>query len=341
MKKYIIVGGGLPGVLLANVLVKRGISFQGLESSKQVGGEFHFSEFRVHQDSSVGFLKDLLGYVEWNKVDEQPQERIKGAWKSKDDAFIDEERPFVGNPFYHPHGDFDRLVKLIKDPVQQSFLTEKNIERIDLDKKTVLCKDGTEFYFECIAWCSGLRALLSAVNLSSKVNLKKARKNDDFPGGIHLEMKLSKSLTPFLNSMILPFRYKDHKLRALGLRDLSTLSEENTHRIQWLVFLERELSDDREEVAKVIRALKRELQKEFPEIKNSLLKEKIIFQPKMDSFTPFEVKGLELFPGVFYVGPEVHLADAMANGSPLDVTIDNCKWFQMGLTPATTTIESA
>ena len=94
------------------------------------------------------------------------------------------------------------------------------------------------------------------------------------------------------------------------------------------VFLERELAEDREEVAKVIRALKRELLKDFPELKPLITKEKIVFHPKLDSYTATEVKGLELFPSIFYIGSEIKLSDSLVSNSPLDLTLENCKRFQ-------------
>jgi len=327
MNNYLIIGGGISGMLMANILQRKGVSFLGLEKSRHLGNQFNFGQLRIYQDNSVGFVKDLCGSIEWVKVDEHPRERKKGEWVSTNNDYIDEEKAFLGNPFYHPAESFDTVVSVIKNSIESSFLTEKAVETIDIEKKMVTCQDGSEHPFERLVWCDDLKSLLKATQTSVKVAMKNSRKKDDVQGGIHLEMELSNSFIPFSNSVIFPFRYKDYKLRAVGINDLKA-TQNGPSKIHWIVFLERELAEDREEVAKVIRAMKRELQKEFPELKTLVLREKIVFEPKVESYTPAEIKGLELFPGIFYVGSEAQLPDTRAENSPIDLAIENCKRFE-------------
>ena len=327
MNKYLIIGGGISGVLSANVLQRKGVPFLGLEKSKQLGNQSNFGPFRIYQDNSVGFVKELCGSIDWIKVDEQPQERKKGEWVPTNNDCIDEEKAFLGNPFYQPIENFETVMGAIKHSIESFFVTDKLVEKIDVEKKIVTCQDGSEHPFERLIWCDDLKSLLKASQTNPKVGMKNPRKKDDVQGGIHLEIELSSSFIPFSNSVIFPFRYKDYKLRALGINDPKT-TPNGTSKMHWIVFLERELADDREEVAKVIRAMKRELQKEFPEFKTAVLKEKIVFEPKVESYTPSEVKGLELFPGIFYVGSEAQLPDTRAENSPIDLAIENCKRFE-------------
>lgn len=327
MNKYLIIGGGIPGVLLANILQRKGLPFLGLEKSKLIGTQSNFGQFRIYQDNSVGFVKELCGSIDWVKVDEHPQERKKGEWVSTNNDYIDEEKAFLGNPFYQPIETFGTVMGAIKQSIENNFITDKSVEKIDVEKKIVTCQDGSEHPFECLIWCDDLKGLLKATQSPPKVGMKNSRKKDDVQGGIHLEMELSNSFIPFSNSVIFPFRYKDYKLRALGINDPKA-TPSGASKMHWIVFLEKELAEDREEVAKVIRAMKRELQKEFPELKTVVLKEKIVFEPKVESYTPSEVKGLELFPGIFYVGSEAQLPDTRAENSPIDLAIENCKRFE-------------
>ncbi len=325
MNKYLIIGGGITGVLLGSLLHKKGIAFQGLERSKQIGKDFNFGQLRIHQDNTVGLLKDLCESIDWIKIDEQPRERKKGEWITSTNNYIDEELAFLGNPFYRPTESTAVVLDMIKNSVRDLFLMEKNVEKIDLNKRIVYCQNGSEYEFDHLAWCANLKSLTKIVQVTPKIAIKNQRKKDNSQGGIHLEMELNNPLISFSNSVIFPFRYKDYKLRAIGINDSKPLSAAESYKMHWLVFLERELAEDREEVAKIIRAMKRELQKEFPELKTAPLREKIVFQPKVETHSPSEAKSLELFPGVFYVGPEIQLTDTLVNSSPWDITLENCK----------------
>lgn len=325
MSNYLIIGGGISGVLMGRLLNARGLTFQGLEKSKQIGKDFGFGQLRFHLDKSVGVLKDICETIDWTKVDEQPRERKKGDWVTPNSEFIDEEKSFLGNPFYRPNATSDIVVDEIRKNIQQYFATEKAVEKIDLEKRVACCQDGSEFQFDQIFWCADLKSLTKVVQGSPKTALKSPKKKEDAQGGIHLEMELKQQSVPGSNSIIFPFRYKDYKLRAIGINDLNLGKNEQSLKMHWLVFVERELAEDREEVAKVIRALKRELLKEFPELKTAIIRERIVFQPRVDAHTPSEAKALELYPGVFYVGPEVHLADSPLDASPWDLIVENCK----------------
>jgi hypothetical protein len=328
MNNYLIIGGGVTGVLMSNLLERKGIAFKGLEKTRHIGKEFNFGQFRLYQDNSVGILRDL-GYVsEWTKIDDQAQERKKGEWVAAQSDFIDQEKAFLGAPYYYPTQNLDPMIYSAIEGMKPQFFTDKTVEPINLDKKTVLCSDGTEYPYERLAWCSDLNGLLKAVNRPSKSIAKRNKKNDDSQGAVHLEMEVQETIFHFKNTVVFPFRYKDYKLRALGINELRCHGDSSVKRIHWIVFIERELSEDREEVAKVLRALKRELTKEFEGLKTLVTKEKIVFYPKTDSYTPLEAKGLELFPDVFYVGPEIQLTDSTIQNSPLDLMLENCKRFQ-------------
>ncbi|MFM8316740.1 MAG: hypothetical protein ACKOA8_20860, partial [Deltaproteobacteria bacterium] len=222
MSNYLIIGGGLTGVLLGNILHKRGVSFQGLEKSKQLGSQSNFKQWRLYNDTSVGFLTDICESVGWDKIDDQPKERKKGEWTNIGSEFIDEELAFLGNPVYHPKENFDSVFEKLKTPIDSHFIKEKTADKIDLDRKVVTCIDGTELPYETLIWCADLRGLLKATQSPPKNIGKAQKKKEDHQGGIHLEMELSQPMIPFANSVVFPFRYKEFKLRAIGFNDSST-----------------------------------------------------------------------------------------------------------------------
>ncbi len=328
MNNFIIVGGGINGILLAGLLERRGVAFQGLEKLKSLGKENLFGQFRLYQDNSVSLVKELNDTIQWSRVEEQTQERKKGEWVAAHSDFIDEEKAFLGSPFYQPNDSLKGITTALINSIAHKFQTEKEVEIIDTDKRMVTCTDGTQYFYEKMAWCADLKSLLKIVKTPAKISFKKSKKNEDSQGGIHLELEVTNALFPFQGSVVFPFRYKDYKLRALGMSAPNATSNSSSQKVHWIVFLERELAEDREEVAKVIRALKRELLKDFPELKPLITKEKIVFHPKLDSYTATEVKGLELFPSIFYIGSEIKLSDSLVSNSPLDLTLENCKRFQ-------------
>lgn len=329
MSNYLIIGGGVSGVFLGGFLNNKGISFVGLEKTRYLGKEMNFSQLRLYQDSSVGAFKELCDSTQWAKSDDQTRERKKGEWVPCQSDFIDEEKAYLGAPYYYPNNSFQTVLQQIQNPIGEKFLLNKEVELIDVERKLAICTDGSEYAFDKIAWCADFRSLMKVINCTPKINLKRSKKAEESQGGIHLEMIVQDHIFPFKNTVVFPFRYKDYKLRALGINEETSETAGNpNHKIHWIVFLERELAEDREEVAKVIRALKRELSKEFPDLKALITQEKIVFQPRVTSYTPVETKGLEIVPNVYYVGPELKLADSLISNSPLDLALENCKRFQ-------------
>jgi hypothetical protein len=118
--------------------------------------------------------------------------------------------------------------------------------------------------------------------------------------------------------MVLPFKYKEARLRGLG----ATTSPRNIH---WLLFLESEIIDDREELAKCIRTFKRELQKEFPELKGAVQSERIVYLPCISGEEPCAVDSLEVLPDVYYVGPQARMDDEDKSLRNIDCTLSNCR----------------
>jgi hypothetical protein len=325
MNRYLIIGGGVSGIITARVLQKRGLPFQGLEASRELGRDLGFIQLKVHNDRAVAMLRDLGVVDEWKRVEDQAKERKKGDWVSAESDYIDEERAFLGAPFYRPSQDSQLILEQLKHEVRSQFLTGKTLERLDTDRKIAFCKDGAEIEFESILWCTDLNSLIKMVSMPLKHSLKKYNNKHDIQGGIHLELELSQPLLAFNNSVVFPFRYKEYKLRAVGFNENTSSADKNAYKMHWFIFLERELADDREEVAKVIRAFKRELNKDFSDLSKTLLKEKIVFQPQVGSYSPIEVEGLELFPNIHYVGPELQLNDTAVDRYPLDLTLENCQ----------------
>ena len=152
-------------------------------------------------------------------------------------------------------------------------------------------------------------------------------------GGLYLDMELSRPVFPFRNTVVFPFRYKDNRLRALGV-NAPVREGEAGHLVHWMVFLEDNLLENREETAKCLRALRRELRKEFPELETAVKQERIVYLPNITEDSVLPVKSLEVFPDVLYLGSELEPEDGPQGLRNLDRTLSNCKSFQGVIQPA-------
>jgi hypothetical protein len=299
----------------------------GLEKSEQLGGSASFGHQRIYETASVEFFRQQFPEMEWDFIDDNPLERRKGEWKSPDeDGVLSEERFFLRGGFYSPRMSYQELIERLRADAAEFFQLRTHALEIREAEKTLVCSNGKEIGYEKIVWCSPLEGL-AKVWAGDKVPLLKAMKDlDEAPGGFNLEMELSAPLFPCRNTVVFPFRYKDQKLRALGMNKLSS-SGQAGHTVHWIVMMEKGLADDREEVAKCIRTLKRELGKEFEELKDLTVSERIIYLSKATDEAPVGVKSLALLPDVIYVGPQVRLPNTKEEARDLDRTLDNCLFF--------------
>ena len=210
---------------------------------------------------------------------------------------------------------------MVAEEVKGQFHFRKTVTEVDPERKVVTCSDESTYEYEKLLWCSPLELLLKAWKGDKTALLKVMKNAKEIPGGINLDLEMSTDVFPLRNTMVLPFRYKDTKLRALGVRS----TERHAH---WMLFLGQEIIEDREELAKCIRTFKRELQKEFPELKAAICSERIVYLPTISGETPTTAKSLELMPDVVYLGPEIRLPDTDEGLRNIDRTLDNCRRFE-------------
>jgi len=144
-----------------------------------------------------------------------------------------------------------------------------------------------------------------------------SKKQAEKPTGFNWSLELNAPLIENKNTLVLPFRFKEQKLRAIGICDLN--EKALYQRLHWMVFVPPELSEDKEEVAKCVRTLKREVLKEFPDLSSKIVKEKIIYLPLFSGEEPVLIKNLELAANVFYVGPQIILNENQLDLRNLDL----------------------
>ncbi len=184
--------------------------------------------------------------------------------------------------------------------------------------------DGKELEFEKIVWCSSLDGLLKGWKGDKTALTKGMKKLPEGVKGINIDMVLSKPMFSSRNTIVFPFKYKDYKMRALGVAE-ETVGEglAPIYTVHWMLFLVDDFADDREEVAKSLRAFRRELSKEFPEMTGRVISDRISYLPVLSGEEPVAMKSLQLHEGVFYLGPQAKRSDSKEGLRNLDQILDN------------------
>jgi hypothetical protein len=320
---HIVVGGGLGGLLTCHLLKQKGLPAIGFESTARLGGLLEVGHHRLYEESSVELLKDLCPDLQWECIDEEPKERRKGEWHNLQGNYSPEEHYYLGKKFFRPTTDFVTFLHSLIETVKENFHTNKVATEIHPDKKIILCQDGSEWEYEKIYWCADIRGLLRVWKGDKSALLKSLKKLKPYPAGLNIDFELSEGLLPVKNSAVFPLRYKDKKLNAIGIEEGS--SNKTLH---WTLFIDREAAEDREEVAKYVRAIKREIQKEFPELKDRIRKEKIVFSPEVPGESAVTVESLAVLENILYVGPDVCLSESEVHLTHLDRTVSNFRNLQ-------------
>lgn len=326
MEPYVIVGGGVSGLLTARILQEKNLPFIGFEKSARLGGRAELGPHRVLKPATVILLNELLPDVTWLTTEAEVQERSKGEFTPIRDGYSEAEKFYLTSSLFTPSVSFDQILEKLAAPIQEKFFQQKTVNQIHGDKKTIEFSDGTEQKFEKLFWCSDL-SLLFKFWIGEPLNTPKAsKKASDAPSGVNLTLDLDSPLFESKNTVVLPFRFKDWKLRALGIPDLN--NEGLPHRLHWMIFLPKELMEDREEVAKCVRTLKRELLKEFPEMAQKTQKEKIVYLPLLSGEEATRWASLEIAPDVFYLGPQVYLQEEQAEWRNLDLVASHASYLR-------------
>jgi hypothetical protein len=321
MNPYVIVGGGLSGLMVARILHEKQVPFVGLEKSGRLGGRAEWGPHRLLQENSVSTLKEILPDVVWNFTQEDVQERVKGEFQPIKDGFSEAERFYLTSSFYTAPLPFEQLIQKLAEPVADRFQLNKTVIKIDGANRKLELSDGSEIEYGKLFWCLDLGSLFKLWQGDALVSPKTVKTLSEKPAGLNLILELDSPLFQNKNTVVMPFRYKEWKLRALAISDVNSDSKPN--RLHWMLFLPKEIIEDKEEVAKCVRTLKRELQKEFPEIAQKIKSEKIIYLPLISGEGAAHFNSLELAPSVTYLGPQIYQSEAQAELKNLDLLIAN------------------
>lgn len=283
----LVVGENLAAFSVAKVLVGKGFQVRGLRSEKASCTPFALAE--------------TFGREGGGKF-----ERRKGEWVSLTGEVVDSwSRALCVRA---PAGkSVDRAAfGSILESVGPRFDLVGRVESLDLDKHQVSLSDGSLVEFMALVWCRPLSELRKA--LKGQVKVRGGRSAGKTLFALGLELKLTRPLLNPSDTYLYPFRFKDKKITAIGVSGDGA---------DWVFSLDDEIAVDAEETAKVMRTFKRELWKEFPELAESFVGERIVQFSPLFVEEPWGVDSLEVAPGVFFLGTEVRAGDGDARGFAL------------------------
>jgi hypothetical protein len=342
MLKTVIVGAGLAGLTVAKHLKARGLETQGLERETRPGGRLETGHHRLYTAEARDLLTDTFPGLEWLTIEEEPAQLRKGEWGPVSEELDPPERFYMGKPYFHPKASFSELVAKLAGEVGSQFALRSLVVRVDLDRRVLVCLSGNEVPFDRLIWTSSLASLGKAISQTPQ-GLSKKKTPVYETGGITWDMRVTEPLFTQTNTLVFPFRYKDLKVRALGTR--APFAPDHPETYHWMIFLEDALLENHEELAKIVRAFKRELTKQFPVVEKGILQERIAFHTSLSGEAPVPVTSLEVFPGVACVGPDIQTEEVSpgAERHPrrnLDVVLRNCLDFMDLVLPKWTEVSA-
>lgn len=303
MSEVLIVGGGIAGLAVAKVLKGRGIAATGLEREPKIGGRLDVGHHRLYTTEARDLLNDLMPGTEWDFIEEEPVQLRKGEIGAIGDDFLPPEQFYLKSSFFVAKQPYGLLVSRLVGEVGSLFRVRMSVAEVNLEKKEVTCQTGEVIPYRQLIWTSSFASLLKACGQTPKVLTKGKKAAPIETGGMTWDFHSEAELFAHRNTLVFPFRYKDMKLRALGVRGPTDL--ENAHAYHWMLFLEDSLLENREELAKVVRAFKRDLMKQFPALDGQLRRERLVFHSSLSGEEPVPVSSIEVFEGVVCLGPDI------------------------------------
>lgn len=322
MDDFLIVGGGLSGISAAILLRRYGRKLTGSERSSVLGGRAHYPNQKFFRVQTQAELTNLFSNIQIEECDLPIFERSKNGWEPRLNSKETEQEKFLLSPCY-----LLRALNLKDFPpdITELFKLRTNIVSLFPSKKMVVFQDGTETFYSKLIWTDGLMELKRVWKEDKTPLLKLLAKFKVGQSGIFLDWHLKAPLWDGSGTFIFPFRFRDEKLRAIGF----SLNNTGENRIQWSIFLSRDLAEDKEEVAKRLKAFRRELGKDFSNLEKNLTSERIVFLSAVHNSGGVAIKSPEPLENIILLGTDVQWPadESPTNLDDLDLAAWNISQF--------------
>lgn len=310
MYDYVIVGGGLSGLLMGaklsaetdNVLIlEAGDSFGGVNRPVEtptgpLDNGFRFLPDTKNSRKALGFVAELIGQeIEANSVEHFPVTFEGGSLKefvgfgNNPPEFYDELAYFInpkhlelGTPVYSwpqlllekYHGDF-----LPRSYVTKFVVSDDNVTQVIVNgSKTI---SGHNFIY-----CGPLKSLApllpdEVMNPRAKNKLSKSL----YWTGVGLEITHSSVITDSKAVHVLNGTTQDEIGPCVGVFHPAQIGEDLALQTsQWLTFVDEETSEDSEVVGIALKKIKRQIKRAYPTALEGIKRERIVVTPACAGF---------------------------------------------------------
>jgi protoporphyrinogen oxidase len=323
---YVIIGGGLTGLLTTLALAKEGKKVSLLESNDQLGGNLQ------KRNSPFG---DLPAFIKYHPVNEEVKENVQRFASqifSVEDPVIKQNittktfdsgkfKDFVG--FGKRAPEFSEVITSYTNAENWSFaesltdLTQdlineiQNLENVDVftdstltnlileDNRVVLAEVNSSKNFEAEEYIF-TAPIHSLLNISNEdvlpVKLKTKIAKPDYWTSIHLEMLHKDAGAPTESDYIL-MAGTDKAIPCFGFFSEEFATEESgeskLQQSQWISFVESNLTNDMELTGNLVREMKRQVKRAHPEILETKVFERISVYPFSHGLVDVELENFK------------------------------------------------
>ena len=342
-KKYdiAVIGAGLNGLVISHALAKSGKKIALIESQEKLGGIFQDSTTRL------GSLPDFFSHLSFNKeleenfsrwtskiFEEQEQSYLKpelvtktfdsGKFKDfvgfgdKSPDFVDEITEYTNSTKLQMQTGFTEIVKSYISDLEQSenvdilfnsTLTGFHLEEGRLDLIEV--NDGKKIEADEYIYTANLFTLneLDEIEILSKAQRQSLAKASSFTA-IHLQFIHPGSELPIDKDYILAAA-KDKSQACYGQFSLATNfanAQAEAYQIStWMSFVESSLTNDMELTGNLVREMKRQVKRAFPEAIESSEFERVFVAPNSHCTNKVKVKDFksDKYPNFYILSREL------------------------------------
>ncbi len=304
---YIIIGSGLTGLTIAKKISQETDNILVLEAHDVTGGDnrpatlnnqtinngLRFFPANDISQKAISFLEDLLSQSLGPSTTENSIETYESGGFKKFVGFGEKSPEFYEQLLYflskdelsltqNPYKWTQSLAESLHGKVQcNSIVTAFGFEGLDSEKPKlthVVVNGSKQFYAQNFIFAGPVKDLVLQVpddvlNARAKAKLKKSKAWQ----GVCLDLFHTAALDK-ANIFLLNGTTDDEIGPCVG-RFLPKVEGANGQISQWMSFVESEVAEDTENIGHILKKMKRQVKRAFPELADSIKKERIFVTP--------------------------------------------------------------
>lgn len=333
---YIVIGGGLTGLIIATRLSQESDKVALIETKEFAGGHQRKVPFKdasynnglrffpATQSANQGldFLENVLGLKLSHGIIEAPPVTFEDGevkaflgFGDHSPAFYDEINYFLQPNFHHltlqPHDWVELLLKNFKGTlIGRSQATQFKVEN---EQVTCLVVNGSQNYHaENYIYCGSMNDFVKLVPedaMASRLRQKMTKLRGW--SAVGLDLIHASHVTDSLSSHLLDGTTNDSIGPCVGRFQTLGIAPSTVQISQWLTFVDNNSLEDSETVATVLKKIKRQIKRAYPAALDSLIQERIVISPQYSLLNSQDIKlqAQQTWPAInnLWIGsPAVH-----------------------------------